>query len=114
MSESKDYLKNYIPFEKLDNQKAKEALMEIMHAKVEQIRRYSDSVVRELQKYGVLISIETKADWSSKGLDLCIHFDVIAIRSEIIRDLEIKAIKYQKMKKIDDIDLRDLNSEDDS
>jgi len=114
MSENKDYLKNYIPFEKLDNQKAKEALMEIMHAKVEQIRRYSDSVVRELQKYGVLISMETKANWSSQGLDLYIHFDVIAVRNETIRDLEIKAIKYQKMKRIDDEDLRDLNSENNS
>jgi len=107
MSESKDYLKNYTQFEKLQSEKAKEALMDIMRAKAEQFRRYVDAEIRRLDSSGIKINVESRVNWGVKGLDLCFHLDVIAVRNDIIKDLEIKAIKYKKFTKIEE----DLNSE---
>jgi len=112
MSENKDYLKNYTQFEKIESEKAREALLEIMRAKAEQIRRYADSVARMLQQSGVLVSIETKADLDAKGLNLHIHFDIVAVRNDKIHDLERRTLKFQKMKEIDDVGLNDLNVDD--
>lgn len=113
MSDEKDYLRSYTLFEKLENEKAKEALLEIMRAKAEQIRRYADSVIRLLQQSGVILSISTKTEWSTTGLDVYIHFDIVSVRNDKIPELERRTLKFQKMKDIDDDDLRNLTSIDD-
>jgi len=113
MSEGKDHLKGYTLFEKIENQKVRDAILEIMRNRAEQIRRYADGIVRILEQGGVKISVDSKFNWSEKGLDLYIHIEAVAVRNDRLADLEKRTLKFQKLKEIEEIDVRDLNAEDD-
>jgi len=108
MSEENKLLKNFIPVQKINNDEVLEVLTEIMRYKAEQIRRYGDSVNRELFRMGIATNITTKVSYGSTGIDVLVHFDVLAVRSDKIRELEKKAKRYNKLQFNEDINFNDM------
>jgi len=96
MNENNKYLKDYISVEKIKNNHINDYLLQIMRYKAEQIRRYVDSVDRELFNGGIVSNITTKILYETSGIDLIIHFDVISVHLDKIHDLEKRANRYNK------------------
>jgi len=103
MTEKKDFLKGYILYENLNSDILRESLLALMRFKAEQIRRYADFVARELYRSGLLVSIKSDITWTNQDLQVVIHIDIVAVKSDKIRDLEKRVLKLYRLQELNNI-----------
>jgi len=104
----------FINVKDIESEKAKDALLEILRAKADQISNYADFVSRYMQKSGILISTTTKVEWKDNGIDIVIHLEVTAVKKDRIQDLEKHTLRFQRLKEVDTESYEDFNSENEN
>ena len=105
---------SYINVKGIDNTKVKDAILEILKAKADQISNYADFVSRHMQHSGVLMSTLSKVEWKGDSIEITIQLEITAVKKEKIPDLEARTIRFQRWKDVDTDSYEDFNNENEN
>jgi len=105
---------SYINVNEINNTKVKDAILEILKAKADQISNYADFVSRHMQHSGILMSTASKVEWKNDSIEITIQLQISAVKKEKIPDLEVRTMKFQRWKDVDTDSYEDFNNENEN